>query len=52
MCPESAVIKNTLTRIISNQATKLKVLAFYSGVGRTKLQNSIEAEISVQLIVN
>src|SRR5210317_1118905 len=38
---EQAVIKNTLTRIISNQATQLKVLDFYSGTGRTALQDSI-----------
>lgn len=43
---EQAVIKNTLTRIISNQATQLKVLDFYSGTGRTALQDSIEREIT------
>lgn len=43
---EAGVIKNTLTRIISNQATQLKVLDFYSGEGRKNLQDSIEREIT------
>jgi regulator of protease activity HflC (stomatin/prohibitin superfamily) len=43
---EASVIKNTLTRLISDQATQLKVLDFYSGAGRTKLQDSIEKAIT------
>jgi regulator of protease activity HflC (stomatin/prohibitin superfamily) len=42
---EQSVVNNTLTRIISDQATKLEVLSFYTGAGRTKLQNSIETAI-------
>lgn len=43
---EQSVIKNTLTRIISDQSTQLKVLDFYSGTGRKNLQDLIEKEIS------
>ena len=42
---EDLVIKPALTRIISDQATQLKVLDFYSGVGRVNLQKSIEQAI-------
>lgn len=43
---EDLVIKPALTRIISDQATELQVLDFYSGEGRVKLQKSIENAIS------
>lgn len=43
---EDLVIKPALTRIISDQATKLQVLDFYSGNGRVDLQNSIEKAIT------
>jgi hypothetical protein len=42
---ESSVIKNTLTRLISDTATQQKVLDFYSGAGRKALQDSIEQAI-------
>ena len=42
---EQTVIKPALTRIISDQATVLEVLSFYSGAGRMKLQNTIERAI-------
>lgn len=43
---EDLIIKPALTRIISDQATKLEVLDFYSGQGRVDLQESIEAAIA------
>lgn len=43
---EDLVIKPALTRIISDQATELQVLAFYSGQGRVALQKNIEKAIS------
>lgn len=43
---EDLIIKPALTRIISDQATKLTVLEFYSGDGRVKLQKSIEKAIT------
>jgi len=44
---EDLIIKPALTRIISDQATQLKVLDFYSGTGRVELQNSIRDAITV-----
>ena len=41
------IIKPALTRIISDQATTLKVLDFYSGEGRVDLQNAIRDAITV-----
>jgi len=43
---EDLIIKPALTRIISDQATQLKVLDFYSGEGRVKLQNKIRDSIT------
>jgi regulator of protease activity HflC (stomatin/prohibitin superfamily) len=43
---EDLVIKPALTRIISDQATQLKVLDFYSGTGRVELQNTIREAIT------
>jgi len=43
---EDLVIKPALTRIISDQATELAVLDFYSGSGRVNLQKSIEQAIT------
>lgn len=43
---EDLVIKPALTRIISDQATELQVLDFYSGTGRVNLQKNIELAIS------
>jgi len=43
---EDLIIKPALTRIISDQATQLKVLDFYSGTGRVELQNSIRNAIT------
>ena len=43
---EDLIIKPALTRIISDQATELQVLDFYSGVGRVNLQKNIEKAIS------
>ena len=43
---EDLVIKPALTRIISDAATQLTVLDFYSGDGRIKLQKSIENGIT------
>jgi len=43
---EDLVIKPALTRIISDQATKLPVLEFYSGNGRINLQKNIELAIT------
>jgi regulator of protease activity HflC (stomatin/prohibitin superfamily) len=43
---EDLVIKPALTRIISDQATELEVLDFYSGKGRVALQKNIEAAIT------
>lgn len=42
---EDLVIKPALTRIISDKATELEVLEFYSGDGRVKLQKEIEQAI-------
>jgi regulator of protease activity HflC (stomatin/prohibitin superfamily) len=44
---EDLIIKPALTKIISDQATTLKVLDFYSGQGRVNLQNSIRDAITV-----
>lgn len=43
---DDLIIKPALTRIISDQSTQLKVLDFYSGVGRVNLQKSIEQAIT------
>jgi len=43
---EDLIIKPALTRIISDQATQLKVLDFYSGTGRVALQDSIRDAIT------
>lgn len=43
---EDLIIKPALTRIISDRATELEVLDFYSGKGRVALQKSIERDIS------
>lgn len=43
---EDLIIKPALTRIISDQATKLQVLDFYSGTGRVNLQKNIELAIT------
>lgn len=43
---EDLVIKPALTRIISDTATQLVVLDFYSGEGRVKLQKAIEVKIT------
>jgi len=43
---EDLIIKPALTRIISDQATILSVLDFYSGTGRVDLQRNIEKAIS------
>ena len=43
---EDLIIKPALTRIISDQATKLEVLDFYSGSGRVDLQRNIETAIT------
>jgi regulator of protease activity HflC (stomatin/prohibitin superfamily) len=43
---EDLVIKPALTRIISDMATTLTVLDFYSGTGRVDLQRSIEKAIT------
>lgn len=43
---EDLIIKPALTRIISDQATRLEVLDFYSGQGRVDLQHNIEFAIT------
>ena len=43
---EDLIIKPALTRIISDQSTKLEVLDFYSGNGRVELQKNIELAIT------
>lgn len=43
---EDLIIKPALTRIISDQATQLEVLDFYSGEGRVNLQKNIEVAIT------
>lgn len=43
---EDLIIKPALSRIISDQATELQVLDFYSGEGRVALQKNIEKAIT------
>lgn len=43
---EDLIIKPALTRIISDRATELEVLDFYSGKGRVSLQKGIEDDIT------